>query len=763
VTAGQRWSDPATWGGTLPTAGATVVIPAGRTIVLDTATPALKGLTIEGTLTAAPDADIGITADYIILRGGRLQIGSAAAPYLRNAVITLTGNTTADNPATLGFGNKVLGMMGGTLEMHGRPVAHSWTKLDGGDVAAGARQIRLAQAPGWRAGDQIVIATSSLNQNEYTLATVDAVNGTTVTLREPTRFRHFGEKRTVGDVSVDVRAEVGLLTHNIVIQGDASSTTSQIGGHIMLMSGGSGTTVQVANVQLQRMGQLNNLGRYPLHFHLMGNACSNCYVRNIAVRDTIQRGIVVHDTSNIMVAGNVVFNTVGHNIIIETETTRGNTLDGNLALVNREPNPRHTEPTLVTQNDQLPGNFWMRGADNAILNNVAAGSQANGFIYDAPGAGNFNFRNNVVHAAMGQQSTQRPGDFDIMAGLMIIASRPVGHQDQVLDTLAYHNQHGIWPEESPDSAYVIDRFIVAENSFTGVQNRGVGSKQIYRNGTFIGRLPNSTVLTQAGNAMHNQYGSDNLVENATFANYGAVSFTGTDTNPAQSSYTFRNARFIGTQGFDLAGDQGRMMFLDDSIRPRGFYVDVNAPWLAYPGCTTVPGGDNGHFRCEREPGIAELQMRTSAAAGFNGKTEAMLTRSDGLRYNRTSNGVAPGMHGPTVLHGVAGLSYAIETASAYYALQLMDTGGDPGVNAGSAATTMSVPMASAPRSVARVQRATDPDADFNAVPAPASGDALRAAASLAEFNASPLTTYFYDAAARRVWVSVTPRWTIVQQ
>jgi hypothetical protein len=751
----------------VPPAGSTIVIPAGKTVVLDTATPALKGLTIEGTLVAAADADIAITADYIYLRGGRLQIGSAQQPYLRNATITLTGSTVAD--AIPGFGNKVLAMMGGTLEMHGVPRARNWTKLDGGDVAAGARTIRVADATGWKAGDQIVIATSSMDQNAYSLVTIDSVSGNVINLREPTRNRHFGRKRMVGDIAVDVRAEVGLLTQNIVIQGDASSTSSNIGGHTMLMAGGNSTTVQIANVQFQRMGQLNNVGRYPLHFHLMGTACTSCYVRNVTIRDTIQRGLVIHDTSNILASGNVVFNTVGHNVIIETETTRGNTLDGNLALVNREPTPAHTEPTLVTQNDNMPGNYWFKGADNAIVNNAAAGSVANGFIYDSPGPGNFNFRNNVVHAAMGQNSRNRPQDFVVVGGLMIIAERPAGHQDQILDTLAYHNGTGIWPEESPLNPYVIDRFIVAENT-TGVQNRGVGSKQIYRNGVFIGLLPNSGVMSQPGNAMHNQYGSDNLVENATFANYpGGVGFGGTDTGPTQSSYRVVNSRFIGTNSGLGMSDLSRYTLVDDSVMPRGYYVDAAAPWTAPPGCPTVTLGETRVLRCApTEPGIGELEVRLAAGATFGQKIAAMLVRNDGLRYAIAPNVLGSGLHSTTVLHSVPGVSYALEQSSNYYAMRLWDTGGDPKLMRGQGATLVSVALAAAPRSVARgvITQDGNPGGDpgVNGDAVPTSGlTALRAAASLAELGANPQGAYFYDAAARRLWVNVTPAWLVVQQ
>jgi hypothetical protein len=768
VSSGTRWSDPTTWGGTLPPVGATVVIPAGKTVVLDTATPALGGLTIEGELVAAPDADVGITSDYVYVKGGRLQIGSASQPYLRNATITLTGSGVADSPATPGFGSKALAMMGGIVELHGAPRARNWTRLDGGDVAAGSRTIRVADATGWKAGDEIVIATSSLDQNAYSLSTIESVSGNVITLREPTRYRHFGARRQVGDVTVDVRAEVGLLSQNIVIRSDAAAGSSNVGGHTMLMAGTGTTTVQIANVQFHRLGQLNQLGRYPLHFHLMGDNCIGCYVRDTTIRDSIQRGLVLHDTNNILVAGNVVFNTVGHNIVIETGVTRANTLDGNLALVNREPVPKHTERTLVDQNDRMPSNFWLRGAENAIINNAAAGSQANGYIYDAPGAGNFDFRNNVAHAAMGMESAQAPGDFDIMAGLMIIAERPAGHQDKILDTLVYHSAHGIWPEESPLVPYVIDRFIVAENGI-GVQNRGVGSKQIYRNGVFIGTLPNSGVMARAGVAMHNQYGSDNVIENPVFANYpSGVALDGTDTGPTQSSYRIVNARFVGANTGLQFTDLSRYTLVDDSVMPRGYYVDAAAPWTAPPGCTPTALGEMRLLRCPpSEPGIGELEVRLSPTATFDQKIAAMVTRNDGLRYAISSERLGSGMHSTTVLHNAPGVSFALEQSSTYYAMRLWDIGGDPLLMNGQGSTLVSVSMTTAPRLVGRGPTTQsgnpggDPGEGRDAVPS-AGLTNLRAVPSVADLMTSR-DVYFYDGAARRLWVNVTPAWLVVQQ
>jgi cell migration-inducing and hyaluronan-binding protein len=63
-------------------------------------------------------------------------------------MISLTGTNRDEN--VMGMGPKVLGVMGGTLELHGERRL-SWTKL-GATAARGSTQITLDEAPGWRAG-----------------------------------------------------------------------------------------------------------------------------------------------------------------------------------------------------------------------------------------------------------------------------------------------------------------------------------------------------------------------------------------------------------------------------------------------------------------------------------------------------------------------------------------------------------------------------------------------------------------------------------
>ena len=258
------------------------------------------GLT-ERSLVAA-NADVAITAGYIIVDGGRLEIGTATTPFTCRAVVTLTGTTTAaPTPALAHFGNKVLAVQGRAVSLHGREVGTAWTRL-AADVTAGAGSITLADAPRWRIGDRLVVATSTRQMNQTEVVEIAAINGSTVTIARPLQFSQVGTVRRAGDVSVDVRAEVGLLTHNIVVQGDEQSESLRIGGHAMFMIGATPATVQLARVTFRRMGQFNLTGRYPVHFHLM-DAMRDSYVRQVAIDGSIQLGIVLHAVSGVQATG----------------------------------------------------------------------------------------------------------------------------------------------------------------------------------------------------------------------------------------------------------------------------------------------------------------------------------------------------------------------------------------------------------------------------------------------------------------------------
>jgi cell migration-inducing and hyaluronan-binding protein len=85
-----NWSDPDTWPNRkVPVAGDKVTIGRDKDVILDVSPPALGGLSIDGKLTFANNADLELTTEWIMLHG-ELAIGSEASPHTRNATITFT-------------------------------------------------------------------------------------------------------------------------------------------------------------------------------------------------------------------------------------------------------------------------------------------------------------------------------------------------------------------------------------------------------------------------------------------------------------------------------------------------------------------------------------------------------------------------------------------------------------------------------------------------------------------------------------------------
>jgi hypothetical protein len=118
----------------------------------------------------------------------------------------------------------VLALRQGTVDIHGVDYGQTWTQL-GATANSGASQITLRQAVSWPVGSQIIIPTTGdyLSQGESEVRTIIArsTNGLTLTLDTPLNFTHLGVSQNVGIVTVEARGEVGLLSHNILFQGQS--------------------------------------------------------------------------------------------------------------------------------------------------------------------------------------------------------------------------------------------------------------------------------------------------------------------------------------------------------------------------------------------------------------------------------------------------------------------------------------------------------------------------------------------------------------
>ncbi len=337
------WSDPATWDGIPPTPGDIVTIPHDTTVLLDVSPPPLAGLDIDGALIFA-DQDLDLENDWIVV-SGLLQIGSEDTPFTHRATITLTDSTPGEE--IMGMGDKVLGVTGGTLE----------------------------DTPDWRPGDRIVVASTDFDPYQAEETTIAAIDGNTVTVDTPLAFTHWGEDQTYGDETLSERAEVSLLSRNVVIQGDDTSETDGFGGHLMVMAG----TAHTSGVELTRMGQSGLLARYPIHFHLLGDR-PGAYVRDSAIHHTYNRCLTIHGTNGVEVANTVAYDAPGHCFFLEDGNETGNTFANNFGILTRTPDPARQ----LLPSDELPATFWITNPDNTLRGNVAAGSDAFGYWYAFP-------------------------------------------------------------------------------------------------------------------------------------------------------------------------------------------------------------------------------------------------------------------------------------------------------------------------------------------------------------------------------------------
>ncbi|KAK3107766.1 hypothetical protein FSP39_021797 [Pinctada imbricata] len=320
------WSSTATWGGLAPpTDGDLVVIEKGHSILLDTNTAKMKMLLIKGGELIFDEQDLTLDAENILVtEGGLFQIGTEAEPFQHKATVFLRGHhRTKELPI---YGTKNLGIREGRLELHGKYVPVTWTRL-ASTAAAGSNTIVLQDEVTWEVGDHLAIATtnhrhSQIENEERVIASV-AGDKKTITLTQPLTYEHLGVSETFDGTTLDFRAEVGLLTHNVKVEGysdpqwndtieacpDGFDTgefatqtcfqgrfgeeigSDQFGAHILIHAPRPNANLAVAhieNIEVKHGGQAFRLGRYPIHFHLLGDMTGS-YVKRCSIHETFNR------------------------------------------------------------------------------------------------------------------------------------------------------------------------------------------------------------------------------------------------------------------------------------------------------------------------------------------------------------------------------------------------------------------------------------------------------------------------------------------
>ncbi|XP_061110160.1 fibrocystin-L-like isoform X2 [Conger conger] len=407
------WSSKYTWGGlSPPEAGMFAVITKNQTILLDTSTPVLKMLLIQGGTLVFDEADIELQAENILIAdGGVLQVGTEAEPFQHKAIITLHGHLRSQELPI--YGTKTLAIREGTLDLHGIPVPVPWTHL-AATASAGSTTVTLKLPVTWKVGDEIVIASTgnrhSQRENEVRRIASVSADGRTLTLMEPLTYTHLGVSVTLPDGTVfEGRAEVGLLTRNVVVRGSnniewndrikacpegfntgefATQTcfqgrfgeelgSDQFGGCIMFHAARPSENLaigRIEHVEVFHAGQAFRLGRYPIHWHLMGDVRFKSYVRGCAIHQTYNRAVTIHNTHNLLVERNVIYDIMGGAFFIEDGIETGNVLQYNLAVFVKQ-------STSLLNDDVTPAAYWVTNPNNTIQHNAAAGGTHFGFWY----------------------------------------------------------------------------------------------------------------------------------------------------------------------------------------------------------------------------------------------------------------------------------------------------------------------------------------------------------------------------------------------
>lgn len=223
----SRWSDDQTWNFDLsPQDGDAVNIPKGLHLLVDIdSSPILSFVNVEGSLIFAPDADPNhqrtFDAHYILVKGGYMEVGTEDNRY--TSKLTITMHSTKYDPNLPIFGNKVIGVNYGTLEMHGVERSHTWTDLKT-TADAGATSITLNDVTGgvpldWAVGEDIVIASTDISGRNAEQRTIASITNTdtnpVITFTEPLEHKHYAGIQYFGSDFIEMRAEVGLLTRNV--------------------------------------------------------------------------------------------------------------------------------------------------------------------------------------------------------------------------------------------------------------------------------------------------------------------------------------------------------------------------------------------------------------------------------------------------------------------------------------------------------------------------------------------------------------------
>lgn len=518
---------------------------------------------------------------------------------------------------------------GSRIEVHAADrEKESWTQLET-TAEAGSNQLVVQEETGWQVGDKIAIASTSDDWEEAEEFTILEISedGKTITLDGDLEHTHIGETRSYDngqsgedhrDWEVEMRAEVALLSRNVTIQGDEDSVEDGFGGHTMIHSGAE---QHISGVEYFRMGQEDLLGRYPIHWHMLGDGAEGQYVEGVSVHHSYQKGSTIHGTSNIRYEDNVIYDHVGHGVFFEDGSENNNQIYGNLVFSTRESLTGEPIPTDA----EHASSYWIENPNNAFIGNHAAGSESNGFwIFEG-----------LLHGLSAQTFVGESGQLDDLvfisnAGHSTSGDVGAGGTDKILGIDGRLNDDLDFRQLTLSAEFaVIQDFTAYAGTVWNVTHELVVSDSAFTDVRFFARHENyveDTVFDGASIILYrdggNQYDDVYAVNGTRFQHISSdhVNTPQALNNVATDGSTFSLLQFLGGQS---AGDLNQQVTvdIDGSLTGiAGAFITEADTFKAAPGAFQVAG--TGGLVSPYTIGATEV-----TALGING--DVRILRSDG--------------------------------------------------------------------------------------------------------------------------------------
>jgi hypothetical protein len=607
------WSAASTWeGGKIPTAGDRVQIRTSDHVTYDVdSDQPIRSIHVAGTLAFATDRDTRLHIGLIKIQPGddasengfdcdahvppvasagprpALEVGSPTAPVsagrtARIRLVFCAGMDRESCPAIV--------CCGGRMDLHGAPLSRTWVKL-GATAKAGDTVITLAEpVRGWRVGDRVIVTATQRDRGASAVAraargkgevyrsegtgaadgaarrplteerTVRAIAGVTLTLDRPLVHHHLGEG--------PYRGEVANLSRSVIVE---SAEPDGVRGHTMYHRGSAGS---VSYAEFRHLGKKGVLGRYSLHYHLVGDTMRGSSVVGASIWHSDNRWLTVHGTDYLVVRDCVGYQSVGHGFYLEDGTETYNVFDGNLAVGARARPPLPRQALPFDRNEGA--GFWWANCRNTFTGNVACDGGRYGYRFEAVPAAGFDlrrpireadgsrkpmdlrtvpfvrFEDNEAHGVgyginLGQETVDRPGTPDRHSGV----GPDTRHPFVLRNTKVWNTRWGIRPE-SPSvlidglelyaCVYGFYRAKFRDHAYSRVTIGAVALTEAFS----TGRPPAGVVFAQGGKDAFQRTGAPfSPAEKARFAKYLAKSWVGLA--PADAERLVRGSYHTGGQ------------------------------------------------------------------------------------------------------------------------------------------------------------------------------------------------------------------------